>query len=763
MKKKWIVILTIAVLVATIAAVSTLADALPFTNLFKADFAGYTSDDGQIRTDDFVSSEAIAVSAGETVWFGPCEPGQYFHLVGQDGSGNNVTGKVRGKAMEETGTFGNDTVIYSYTVPSGVSQLVFSVPGSLKDVFAVSKTEMTTLSWTAYWNQQGVNTDGYVGQSSYYKVTAGQKVYFGAITEESALESTLYSSSASAIGNIDKSDLRVVENFGGSFSIYCYTVPSGKDAAYLDVAYDPDYEQYYTCIEDGGSMTDEQVIDYFIDYFGVALPLDSTVQALSGKTALFLGDSITFGARDRANIYGVKSINSGAGGWAARIGYYAGMDVTNNGVSGACISTAREQSNSEKHYIYNNLVATKGNTYDYVIMHGLFNDASEGVAVGTMQGKAAFDPAKADVTTYAGGLEMLFYTARQQNPNAILGFIVNFQTERTVNQAPYVAMAIQICENWGVEYLDLYNRSGFTVEFDDGLHPSSVGYDSMYTLVANWMANLDGNLGTSDSGNTAKVMSYNVYFGSDTPSGVASIENRQQKVLNLIKEESPDILMVQEFTTNIFGPAFMNTLGSTYSYYGQTHKSSSDEMAPIAWKTALYTQVESGTLKVDDADYPRSINWVVLQDKNGQKLLAMSVHGQPDKDGGDKTEVRNETMLQVAAKVAEIQAKYNGIPAVIGGDFNIAVDSQAYLNLTNGGLKDARIINPNAGGSYNAWTRMNTSASGDKFAMGDYLFYSGSVTATSYQVIADDLDTDRTDNVTIHISDHCPVVMEIEY
>lgn len=763
MKKKLIIILTIAVLVAAVAAISTLAADLPFTNLFKADFAGYTSDDGQIRTDDFVSSQQIAVNAGDEVWFGPCQSAQYFHLVGQDASGANVTGKLRGKALEKVDTFGNETVIYKYTVPSGVSNLVFSVPGSLKDVYTVSKTEMSVLTWTAYWSQQGVDTEQYVGQSSYYEVKAGQKVFFGAITEAKALESTVYNGNGSAIGTIAAADLRLVESFGGDFGIYCYTVPSGQDIAYLDVKYDPKYEQYYTCIENGGDMTDAAVVDHFIDYFGVALPLDSTVSALSGKTALFLGDSITYGARDRANIYGVKGTNAGAGGWAARIGYYAGMDVTNNGVSGACISTAREQSNSEKHYIYNNLVETKGTTYDYVIMHGLFNDASEGVDVGTMIGKAAFAPSKADVTTYAGGLEMLFYTARQQNPDAILGFIVNFKTDRSVNQAPYVDMAIRICENWGVEYLDLYHNDGFSVEFDDGLHPSSVGYDSMYTLVANWMATLDGNLSTN-GGNTAKVMSYNVYFGADTPSGVADIENRYQKTIDLIKAQSPDIIMLQEVTGTVYAPLAQAQLGGTYSFFGEQHKSSSDELAPIAWKKDLYTQVETGTLKIDDADYPRTINYVVLEDAGGQKLLAMSVHGQPDKDGGDKTAVRNETMLQVAAKVKEIQAKYEGIPAVVGGDFNIAVGSQAYLNLTNGGLSDVRAtVNPGASGSYNAWTRMNTSVSGDKYAMGDYLFISGSVNATAYQVITNDLDTGRSDDVKIHISDHCPIVMEIEY
>ena len=74
------------------------------------------------------------------------------------------------------------------------------------------------------------------------------------------------------------------------------------------------------------------------------------------------------------------------------------------------------------------------------------------------------------------------YTARKQNPNATLGFIVNFKTDRAVDQLPYVNMATSICKDWGIEYLDLYNMEGFTVTFDDGLHPDSAGYDSTISV-----------------------------------------------------------------------------------------------------------------------------------------------------------------------------------------------------------------------------------------------------------------------------------------
>ncbi len=768
MKKPIVAILSailLMALVTTVVAVvvtNSRSEELPIDDLFRPGFLGYTTDEEQVQTADFVSSKPISVTEGEDIWFGPCIPAQYFQLVGQDVDGKAVTDKIRGKDLTVEDKFNNGMVIYKYTVPAGVSRLVFSADADLAKVYTVSKKPITELTWRAYWSQRGEDPDAFVGESSYYEVIQGDKLYFGAITETDALESKIYDANGVLLGNIAKSDLRLVENFGGAYGIYCYTVP--KDAAYVYVAYDADYEQYYFCkaVAKSESITDQAVTSEYIAHIGVALPLDSTVAALEGKSVLFLGDSITFGARDRACIYG-------SGGWAGRIGHFAGMEVTNNGVSGACITTARRESNSEAHYIYNNLIKTDGTQYDYVIMHGLFNDASEKVAVGTMQGKDRFDPAKADVTSYAGALELLFYQARIQDPDAILGFIVNFQTERSVNQAPYVEMAIRVCEDWGIEYLDLYHQEGFSVEFDDGLHPSSAGYDSMYTVVANWMAGLDGDITTVPAAPT-EVMSYNVFWDSDIPADKGlSIEDRYLKVAELIKTQSSDIIMLQEHTGSF--DIVARSVLSEYSFYGISHTATSDEQSPIAWKTAKYDLVASGTFWASDTpevaysdtwcksekSYPRAINWVVLKDKQtGEQLLAMNVHGQPNNENAD---ARTKTMALVAAKASELSERYGDIATVIGGDMNMGIGSDAYDALTAGGLKDVRAwIDPKAIGSFNDWDREQS-----KFAMGDYLFIGGDVNALSFVVFTDDMDNDREDGKDVLISDHCPVIAEIYF
>ncbi len=759
MNKRRIAVLAMMLAVCCVIWVFVGAQAsdMPFTNLFREGFQGYTSNEGQFLAHNMVSSQPVSVAAGKTVWFGPCQKGQYFHLVAQDAAGNPVSDKVRGKELTVVDTFGNGTVIYSYTVPAGASQLVFSVPGNLKTVYTVATSEISALTWTAYWNQQGVNTEDFVGVNSYYEVSEGAKLYFGAITEADTLASVVYDKSGSPCGNITKANLRLVESFGGEYGIYCYTVPAG--VAYAEINCDDNYKQYYSCIQvaAGDSIADETVVSSFITEWGIPLPLESTVSALQGKSALFLGDSITYGARDRAKIYEW-------GGWAGRIDYHVGMDVTNNGVSGACISTARQESHSAGHYIYNNLVSEQGKKYNYIIMHGLFNDASIPVDVGTMLGSEGFDPKKADVTTYAGGLETLFYTARQQHPESALGFIVNFHTDRAVDQGPYVEMAIAICEDWGIPYLDLYNRGGFTVEFDDGLHPSSAGYDSMYCIVANWMATLSNTEsgGLVTTGSSAEVMSYNIFWDLNKD----GITNRTGTVLDILEDADSDIMMLQEVSSQWVPLLQKHASEHGYSYYGYAHQDkhdmdsvdSNDELTPIFWKNAKYSLEESGHFYTNDmgttGDYPRCINWVVLKDKGtGGKLLVMNYHADPTNETA-----RNMTAKVIVEQIEKIRAKHGNIAAVLGGDMNMAAGSTAYSTVVSNGLSDAR---HNAGtttgvGTYNAWDRTDPA----KFAMGDYIFFADGMSASSFQVITDDWANEEK---TLHASDHSPVVTVIGY
>ena len=763
MKRIIAIILSAVLLLGCFAGVLATASAAEgISNLFQAGKQGYTSDEGVYLTKDYVSSAPISVSAGQTLWFGPCSRSQYFELVGFSGT-TPVTEKIRGKELKIVDTFSNGKIIYKYTVPAGVDNLVFSVDAAIASVFTVCPSEFSALTWQAYWKNQGVNTVPYVGENTYYEVEPGTKIYVGGVSEANMIASSIYDKAGAPYGNISKDDLRLVESFGGAYGIYCYTIPEDNNIGYVEVKYDAAFEMYYfkKTLTPSETVADADIIAEYIAAIGVPQPLASTVSALSGKSALFLGDSITYGARDRAKLYG-------AGGWAGRIGYHAGMNVTNNGVSGACITTARVESHSSGHYIYNNLVKTEGTTYDYVIMHGLFNDASIPVEVGTPQGMANFKVENADVTKFATALELLFYTARKQNPDAKLGYIVNFHTDRAVDQGPYVDVAIQICNDWGIPYLDLYNLAGFSVEFDDGLHPSSKGYDSMYTIVANWMATL----GDQSKAAAAEVLCYNVFHKENDDA--YSIANRFGKVASLIAAEDSDILLLQEASAGFLSAA--NSVLSGYEYFGYCNKcrfsipaftggSSScyHELSPVVWKSAKYMLVDSGALFTDEMiaaahtdDYPRAINWVVLRDKDtGKDLLVMNYHAAPDKDGKNNEGVRNAAAQIVMEKLDQLCQEHGNIPAVFGGDMNATESSVAYKTMVQT-VRDIRTtINPGAPGSYNAWDRTDPG----KFARGDYLFMTENVNASSFVVITSDVDADTG----LHISDHSPIMAQISY
>ncbi len=748
----------------------------PFDSLFEQGFEGYTSDEGQVLTTDYVSSKAISVRSGETVWFGPCDIAQYFQLVGCAADGTAVTDKIRDTELEISDRFENGMVIYKYIVPEGVEKLIFSAPAEVSQVYAVAKTEISNINWRAYWNMKGVDVKDIVGASSYCDVKAGDKLYFGAVTEAMALASETYDEAGNRTGTIDGANLRLVESFGGEFGIYCYTVP-GKDApSFVRIAYDTNYQDYYTSIQKaaGDKTSDESIVESFLAAYGVPQPISATVEALSGKKALFVGDSITFGARDRANIYG-------SGGWAGRIGYYCGMDVDNNGVSGACISTARLLTSGEGHYIYNNLVKARDNTYDYVIMHGMFNDASEKVPIGTPQGKAAFRPDQADASTFAGALELLFYTARQQHPEAVLGYIVNFKTERNVDDEAYANMAIRICGDWGIPYLNLYRRTDIVIDFDDGLHPSSAGYDGMYSYVANWMAGL-GNGNTEpvyNTGTTANIMSYNIFWDAQdkVSDGKYTIPNRVEKIQNLIKSENPDILLLQEVGARWASYITKFAKNNGYGYYGYSHIAentmdqweSYDQYVPILWKTNLYDLKDSGHFwlsatpdqppkdrSVDywpdgsTTSYPRCVNWVVLENKTTKaQLLVMNVHTDPNDE-----HIRNLSAQLVAEKLSKLRGSHGNIAAVVGGDWNMNATCTAYHTITGNGFMEIRkcALDTVTGGAYNAWNRTSN------YTLGDYLFMADGMGADIYRVV-EELDSESG----YHLSDHCPIKAKIGY
>ena len=241
---------------------------------------------------------------------------------------------------------------------------------------------------------------------------------------------------------------------------------------------------------------------------------------LDGKSALFVGDSITNAVKDPDRPYY---------GWAGRIGVTNNMDWKNAGISSATISTALASSYPENRVV-NQL--EQGRAYDYVILHGGMNDSIAMTEIGEMCD--SYNLEDFDISTFSGAMDELIYTAKQKYPNAIIGYIVNYATPNSTwggyssNNKAYFDRAKEICEKWDIPYIDLYEggieEDGVYKSYSydilevtsgknmyDGLsteiHIGSRGYDIISPYIQKWMEEISqySNEGTDFSNNNIEI------------------------------------------------------------------------------------------------------------------------------------------------------------------------------------------------------------------------------------------------------------------
>ncbi len=213
---------------------------------------------------------------------------------------------------------------------------------------------------------------------------------------------------------------------------------------------------------------------------------------LNDKTVLFVGDSICEAICEWQDPTYARTV-----GWAGRIINANHMRGVNTGKSGASVSTCRGENT-----VLAQLKRQSSQTYDYVILHGGVNDAWDNAPVGSMT--EGYD-GTFDVTTFAGGLENLFQYARKAYPTAIFGYIINFQIPTSTigslsDMSAYFDVARDICDKWGIPYLDLYNDEDFNnnvlqvhlkTNLPDGIHPNSAGYNLLAPVIGDWMKTLE--------------------------------------------------------------------------------------------------------------------------------------------------------------------------------------------------------------------------------------------------------------------------------
>ncbi len=232
-------------------------------------------------------------------------------------------------------------------------------------------------------------------------------------------------------------------------------------------------------------------------------PLDYT-SPLKDLYIGFFGDSICEGMVEMNTDYAPVRA------WAGRIAAVNGCQFDNHGRSGASVSDCRG-ANTIMTQLEN--ARRAGKKYDMIVLQGGVNDAWDDVEVGEIsEGYPAtfsYDP-----STFAPALEQILSYVEDYFPDATVCYIINFKFLNAsmgislMDMDRYVDATIEICEKWGVPYLDLYHNeelvdalhpykkgSNGTKQYQttylyDFVHPSTLGFDLIYPYVNEFLIGL---------------------------------------------------------------------------------------------------------------------------------------------------------------------------------------------------------------------------------------------------------------------------------
>ncbi len=519
----------------------------PVTNLYVDKGTGIWQANGTIRSStSHHCSELIEVAAGDKIYFGPCNINQGFQLYHWEGTENFDTSTIirHGNAnLAVTDRFPGNQVIYCFTAPSA-GRIAFCNAPAYNNFYCITKNKELTVEvyneflrsinrtasalfteapissniFKAVEPQGFYQADGTVkASSSHYSgelisVLAGDVIYFGPVNLDQGFH--LYewhgTTGYSNYVRLNKADVQnyVVDTFPNGQAILAYEV---TQAGRIGLVNATAYNSFFVATKNE-RVTTENYFEYYdrhsdtVTVYSEPLGRYDNVEVkesvLNGKSALFTGDSICIAAADDDYFN-----NQTLGGWAGRVAMNYGLErTTNNGVSGAALSTTRDRwynastsTAKQQGRIYWQITKEADIQYDYVILHGGVNDAWDAAPVGEMTD--SFDLADFDISTYAGGLEATLYYATKYHPEAAIGYILNFEAplhtsgKISVMGETYFELGKQICEKWGIPYLDLHtilNAETFdtAIYTKDYIHPNAAGYNIIGDYVGEWMETL---------------------------------------------------------------------------------------------------------------------------------------------------------------------------------------------------------------------------------------------------------------------------------
>lgn len=469
-----------------------------------------------ITAENYYVSNLIEVSAGDKIYFGPCMTNQGYYLTSYNASGAVVKTQIRKADVQVVGKFSDNELICCWTVPAGTASFKMATAETFAHSTLITKNQAydaeayfkymesksidishikrTETELSKIDNKFPVSDKTFAGRSDsksgdvaadayrtsdYIPVKEGDIIYIAAAVSTQGYHMTLYDANKKATTNVTKDHMVWYEDLGRGYMIYAYRMRPGTAYARV-VAATGVYNDGIELVTINQPFTGDQYRQMF--NLQISDQPQNPQSPLNGLKALFMGDSISYGAGD------TLSYKHTGRAWAGRIQDMTGLITTNASVSGAKASFITGDDTAK--WLFNQYEPNKNNKYDIVVMHGGVNDARHERAVGSISSSDDEATLKGKANTYLGGLQYLFYTVKKTQPDATLFFIANHRldghtTGKAKDMSAYFDSAKALCEKYGIIFIDLYNNKELNDKLEtstkkylpDTLHLNSAGYD----------------------------------------------------------------------------------------------------------------------------------------------------------------------------------------------------------------------------------------------------------------------------------------------
>lgn len=487
-------------------------------------------------------SAPIDVNPGDTVYFGPCDPNQQWLLaLYTKKEGTQTAMRKTPKDLTKVATFDDGSVIFSYKIPDGVCAFAYAHKKANFDhpTLITINQAYGIGDYFAYADLKGWVLDSdlrvvvyedkpadYVGFYNYYQrtgernplirqhqnstyivsghipVTEGDVLTIGGIPMNESKDVVITcKENYSEIKTYKLTDypcmLTLQEDIGYGYGIYSFVVPEGVSYVKINV-HQGIYNDNAMMVTKNESFNGAQMRET-LDI--PELNEEAKAHPFYGKKTLFIGDSISYGSYDTPPSYRNPSAS-----WARRLTQTTGLIPTNVSYPGASVG---QTGISYVKWLYTLFTPEKANTYDMVVMHGGVNDGRQGVPVGEA---LSSDTSRAALTkserlsTFAGGLQLLFHDVRDKWPEADLYYIANFKlvpdsfknqaTGEYIPMEEYMEQAKILCAEYGIHYIDLFENEELYEVFDytskdvlpDLIHPIESSYDLFFPILLDLMS-----------------------------------------------------------------------------------------------------------------------------------------------------------------------------------------------------------------------------------------------------------------------------------